>query len=201
MFEKRAINKQKQFGFTLLEIMLVLLLMGMVSVGVVMTFPNNLNSEDQSQWQALRFQTLLQFAEDEALISGQDLGIVFDEKSYQFVVYDYKNEQWLAVLNEQLVSKVELPDTLKIEYFSSGTLWEDLETEEQNTFITDDDLVSIDGEEVAVSLEPVVYVMASGEVTPFYLVFSSTDSQADSTPVTVSVAMNGLVTLSELPNG
>ena len=119
MFEKKVGNRQKQSGFTLLEIMLVLLLMGMVSVGVVMTFPNSMNSEQQPQWQALRFQTLLEFAEDEALISGQDLGIVFDEKSYQFVVYDYKNEQWLAVINEQFASKIELPDTLKIENFSS----------------------------------------------------------------------------------
>ena len=201
MFEKKVVNRQKQSGFTLLEIMLVLLLMGMVSVGVVMTFPNSINSEQQPQWQALRFQTLLEFAEDEALISGQDLGIVFDEKSYQFVVYDYKNEQWLAVINEQFASKIELPDTLKIEYFSSERLWEDLETQEQSSFITEEDLVSIDGEEVTVNFEPVVYVMASGEVTPFSLVFSSTNSQIESSSVTVSVAMNGVITLSGLPNG
>ena len=187
-----------QHGFTLLEIMLVLLLMAMVSVGVVMTLPNNLTSQEDLQWQAQRFRTLLQFAEDEALISGLELGVVFDKSSYQFAFYDYKTKKWLPVMSEQIQGKVELPETLKIEYFLSDSLWDEIDTEQQDKFIDEDELVSIAGEEKVISLRPQVYVMSSGEVTPFSVEFSAADERSDAQSVTVSVSMSGTISFSEL---
>ena len=198
VFKKQQPHKQKQYGFTLLEIMLVLLLMGMISVGVVMTLPNNLTSQEDVQWQAQRFRTLLQFAEDEALISGLELGVVFEQNSYQFAFYDYKTQKWLPVVNKQIQGQVELPEKLEIEYVLSGSLWDEIDTEKQDEFIDDDDLVSIEGEEKVVSLRPQVYVMSSGEVTPFSVTFSVVEKTSDAQSVTVSVTMNGTVSLSEL---
>ena len=198
MIKKQLTHQQRQQGFTLLEIMLVLLLMGMVSVGVVMTLPNNLTSQEDLQWQAQRFSTLLQFAEDEALISGLELGLVFEQNSYQFAFYDYKTKKWLPVVDKQIQDKVELPETLKIDYLLSGSLWDEIDTEKQDEFIDDDDLVSIEGEEKVISLRPQVYVMSSGEVTPFSLEFSSADNNAKRQPVTVSVSMTGAISLTEL---
>ena len=142
MFKKQLTHKQRQHGFTLLEIMLVLLLMGMASVGVVMTLPDNLTSQEDVHWQAQRFRTLLQFAEDEALISGLELGLVFDKNSYQFAFYDYKTQKWLPAVNKQIQDKVELPESLEIEYVLSGSVWDEIDTEKQDEFIDDDDLVS-----------------------------------------------------------
>ena len=107
-----------QHGFTLLEIMLVLLLMGMMSVGVVMTLPNSLTSEEDVLWQAQRFSTLLQFAEDEALISGLEIGLVFNEKKdgYQFAFYDHSSEKWLAIESKQIQGQVTLPEIMAILY-------------------------------------------------------------------------------------
>ena len=198
MFKKQLTQQQRRYGFTLLEIMLVLLLMGMVSVGVVMTLPNNLTSQENVHWQAQRFRTLLQFAEDEALISGLELGLVFDKNSYQFAFYDYKIQKWLPVVNKQIQSKVELPETLKIEYLVSGSLWDEIDTEKQDEFIDEDDLVSIDGEEKVVSLRPQVYVMSSGEVTPFSVEFSAVEKKSEMQSVTVSVSMSGSISFSEL---
>ena len=198
MFKKQLTQQQRPYGFTLLEIMLVLLLMGMVSVGVVMTLPNNLTSQENVHWQAQRFRTLLQFAEDEALISGLELGLVFDKNSYQFAFYDYKIQKWLPVVNKQIQSKVELPETLKIEYLLSGSLWDEIDTEKQDEFIDEDDLVSIDGEEKVVSLRPQVYVMSSGEVTPFSVEFSAVEKKSEMQSVTVSVSMSGSISFSEL---
>lgn len=178
--------------------MLVLLLIGMVSVGVVMTLPDNLASEEDVQWQAQRFSTLLQFAEDEALISGRELGLVFEQSSYQFAFYDYQTKKWLPVVSEQIRNKVELPESLEIEYLLSGSLWDEIDTEEQDEFIDDDDLVSIEGEEKIVSLRPQVYVMSSGEVTPFSVTFSAVENRSAARTVTVSVSMSGTVSFSEL---
>jgi general secretion pathway protein H len=184
----------KEQGFTLLEIMLVLLLIGMLSVGVVMTLPDSFTSEQEPQWQAQRFRTLMQLAEDEALISGQELGLVLAEDGYQFAFYDYQTKKWLPVMNKQIQDKVVLPETMTLSYTLAGALWEELDSEKQDDFIEDDDLVTIEGEEEVVDLQPQVYVMASGEVTPFSAVFSVAEQK-----VTVSVSMSGAVSVPELP--
>jgi len=190
------LKNNNQHGFTLLEIMLVLLLMGMLSVGVVMTLPNNLISEENVNWQAQRFSTLLQFAEDEALISGIELGLYFDKNSYQFVFYSHKNKNWLPAINKQMAEKIELPEALDMRYQLSGSVWDEITSEDPADFIDDQDLVDIDGDEMQRSLAPQVYVMSSGEVTPFTLRFSETADTSAAKSVTVSVSMSGAVTLS-----
>ncbi len=195
---KIPLKNHYQYGFTLLEIMLVLLLMGMISVGVVMTLPDNLTSEENVDWQAQRFSTLLQFAEDEALISGIELGLVFEKNGYQFAFYDYKSKKWLPVVSKQIEGLVELPESLKIEYVLSGSVWDEIVTDEQDDFIDDDYLVDIEGDDKILSLTPQVYVMSSGEVTPFSLEFSAGESSSEAQSITVSVSMNGAISLSEL---
>ena len=177
--------------------MLVILLMGMMSVGVVMTLPNRLISEDNIAWQAQRFSTLLQFAEDEALISGLELGIVFTETSYQFAFYDNKAKKWLPVVNEQIQGKIEMPELIAMESVLTGSVWDEIDTEEQDEFIDEDDLVSIDGEQKIVSLKPQVYVMSSGEVTPSSLLFSVDQKSEKQQPILLTVSMSGAITFPE----
>ena len=193
-------KNSNQHGFTLLEIMLVLLLIGMISVGVVMTLPDNLNSEEQVDWQAQRFSALLQFAEDEALMSGLELGLVFNEKKgYQFAFYDYSKRKWLPLVNKSISKQVELPETVKIEYNLLGSVWDEIEVEEEDDFIDDQYLVDIKigNEEEIESLTPQVYVMSSGEVTPFSVEFSAL-REGKREMQTVSVSMSGAITLSEI---
>ena len=195
MTNKLLKNQLKnQHGFTLIEIMLVLFIMGMVSVSVLMTFPNNINSENNLQWQAQRFSSLLQFAEDEALISGMDLGLFFDENSYQFTFYDYKSKKWLPIVNKPLQDKIALPDAFNITYTLAGLPWDEIDTEEQDRFIDQDDLVNIEGDERTVILKPQVYIMASAQVTPFSVEFSAEENDSDQQPISISVGMSGTVT-------
>lgn len=193
------ITNNNQQGFTLLEIMLVLLLMGMISVGVVMTLPSSLTSDQSVNWQAQRFSTLLQFAEDEAMISGVELGLVFtpEKNTYEFTFYDYKSRQWLPVSSKQIAGLVELPSSMRIEYELSGSVWDEVETEDEDVFIEDEYLI-IDDEKDARALKPQVYVMSSGEVTPFTLAFSSLDGDRKKETQTLSVSMSGDISLSEL---
>lgn len=195
---KMCLKNNNQHGFTLLEIMLVLLLMGMLSVGVVMTLPNNLVSEEDVDWQAQRFTTLLQFAEDEALISGTELGLYFHENSYQFVFYNHKKKKWLPVSNKQIAGKIEVPKALEISYQLSGSVWDEIASEDQDDFFDDEDLVDIDGDEELRSLAPQVYVMSSGEVTPFTLRFSEVAAASQAQSASLSVSMNGAITAPEL---
>ncbi|MFT5558041.1 MAG: general secretion pathway protein H [Sphingobacteriales bacterium] len=195
---KKYLKNSQQPGFTLLEVMLVVLLIGLASLTVVMTFPNTLSSENNASWQAQRFATLLQLAEDEALISGNELGLVIEKNSYQFAIYDYSKQRWLATRVGEIEGKVELPELLSLEYSLSDSAWGEINNSDQDSFIEESERVDIEGDNKLKTLNPLIYVMSSGEVSPFSLVFSKADTDPEKQSTTVSVSMNGAISLVEL---
>lgn len=194
---KKHLNHHRQLGFTLLEVMLVVLLIGMVSLTVVMTLPGKLTSEENVSWQAQRFATVLQFAEDEALISGNELALLIEKNSYQFAVYNYEKQQWHAASVGEIQGKIELPESINLEYSLSDSVWGEIENQEQDSFIEEQERVDID-EKKQESLNPQIYVMSSGEVSPFTLVFSDVENESEKQSVTVSVSMSGSISITEL---
>ncbi|WP_372880808.1 type II secretion system minor pseudopilin GspH [Psychromonas sp.] len=194
---KKLLNHSRQSGFTLLEVMLVVLVIGMASLTVVMTLPGNLTSENNVGWQAQRFASILQFAEDEALISGNELALVIEKNSYQFAVYNYEKQLWFAAVVGGKQGKIQLPESINIEYSLSDSVWGEINNQEQDSFIEEQERVDID-EDRQQSLKPQVYVMSSGEVSPFTLVFTDVDNVSEKQSVTVSVSMNGSISITEL---
>jgi len=188
--QKRVFKHNFQAGFTLLEIMLVLVVIAMASVGVMMAMPQQLNAGENVDWQAQRLSTQLQFAEDEALISGKEFALVFEDDSYRFAFYDYATKKWLAVESDQLGKKVEIPDALTYEYELLGSIWDEIESQEDDSFIDKDDLVQIDGDDEVETFSPQVFIMSSGEVTPFSVKFIEADGSRSSL---LEVNMSGMI--------
>lgn len=186
-----------QQGFTLLEIMLVLVVIGMASVGVMMAMPQQANKNADIDWQIQRFNTLLQFAEDEALISGKELAIVFTERSYRFAFYDYTSRKWLALESNQIGELIEVPESITFSHTLLGSVWDEIETQGEDAFIDKEDLVTIEGEDEVESFSPQVFIMSSGEVTPFSVLFSDQQGR-DKRTRTLEVSMSGQINILEL---
>ena len=72
-------------GFTLLEIMLVIFLIGLASAGVVQTFATD--SESPAKKAAQDFLTRFAQFKDRAVIEGKTLGVLIDPPGYQFMQY------------------------------------------------------------------------------------------------------------------
>jgi len=191
----KSARQHLQAGFTLLEIMLVLVLIGMASVGVMMAMPQHANENDNVDWQAQRFSTLLQFAEDEALISGKELALVFKDNTYRFASYDYESKKWLAMVSEQIGEIIELPESMTFEFTLLGSVWDEIETEDEDVFLDEEYLVQIDGDEDEIkSLSPQVFIMSSGEVTPFGVLFSDSGIGNNKRTSLLEVSMSGGIT-------
>lgn len=186
-------------GFTLLEIMLVLLLMGMISVGVVMTLPNSVNNEGSQQWHAQRFSTLLQFAEDHALVTNSELGIEFEQQQYTFAIYDLKKKKWQPFEDSRINGPIELPEGIKAEYKLSGSVWDEIEQEADDPFLEKEYLVEIKGKKKQIKIEPQVYIMSSGEVTPFTYQFSENENSTQTSMVKVSMSGEIEITNEQTP--
>jgi general secretion pathway protein H len=170
----------------------------MASVGVMMAMPQHINNNESVDWQRQRLSTLLQFAEDEALISGKEIGLVFNKNTYQFTFYDYQSKNWLALESDQIGKIVELPDSMSLEYELLGSVWDEIEAEDEDVFIDEEYLVQIEGDEQEIkSFSPQVYIMSSGEVTPFKALFSEIETKADKQSSVLEVSMNGVITTAE----
>lgn len=166
----------------------------MASVGVMMAMPQHINESDDVDWQSQRFSTLLQFAEDEALISGKELALVFKDNTYRFAFYDYESKKWLALVSEQIGKVIEIPESINVEHTLLGSVWDEIESEDEDVFLDEDYLVQIDDEDEVKSLSPQVFIMSSGEVTPFKVLFSETGAGVDKSSSLLEVSMSGVIT-------
>ena len=186
-------KKNNQQGFTLLEIMLVIVLIGIAASAVVMTLPSQANKESDVKWQTQRFISLFQFVEDEALMTGREFGLVLKENSYQFTAYDYQKKKWLAIDQGNLVEERKLPDVLRLKYTLAGSVWDQIDSVEDDSFIKDEDRVQIGSNKKDKDFKPQVFIMSNGEVTPFSLQFLEENRTSSKKSMLISVGMTGTI--------
>lgn len=141
----KAANAKNQ-GFTLLEVLVVMLL-----IGIVLSFATlsvNLGSpDDPVRKEARRLQGLLTLAQEEALLNNRVLGIAMSNAGYGFYVL-YENE-WQQIDDEFLRWR-ELPAEMKLE----------LELEAVPLALKNE-----------VPKQPQILLLPDGEVTAFICVF------------------------------
>ena len=97
-------------GFTLLEIMLVIFLIGLASAGVVQTFATD--SESPAKKAAQDFLTRFAQFKDRAVIEGKTLGVLIDAPGYQFM--QRRQGQWLPVSATRLSAQVTVPKQVQM---------------------------------------------------------------------------------------
>ena len=98
----RGSTSLKKAGFTLLEVMLVLLLMGLAA-GYVMFNAFGASKSDLLKTQAQRLQVIVDMASDFAVLNQQQLGVRFeaDKNEYYFVYLD-DDDEWQRIEGENL---------------------------------------------------------------------------------------------------
>lgn len=79
---------KKQYGFTLLEILIVMVIMSIVAGFAVMTISYNRNS--QVEQIAKQLKNIITLAEEEAILQSTTLGLAFTQHSFQFYQYQEK---------------------------------------------------------------------------------------------------------------
>lgn len=144
-------------GFTLIEIMVVLLIIGVI-LGVAIPALNTGSEEDRLNKETLRLSALIDLASQESILNARAIGIRTEEQQYQFFVLDLDNEKW-KVLDDKILSEHKLPEDIELELFLEGfNAPEPIDTEEQQTV-------------------PQIMVLPSGEFTPFTINFRSRNTE------------------------
>lgn len=152
-------------GFTLVEILVVVVIMGVVSAMVLLSFGI---ADDQRalQQQARRLVTLIELTRDEATLQGRDFGLEVLRGGYRFVELDPLREQWVEVIGDDLLRQRQLDEGMRFDL-----LLEDrrvtLRDSAVNIVMDDDD--DQRGRDLTDDYEPHVLILSSGDISPFEL--------------------------------
>ncbi len=155
---------KNQKGFTLIEILLVLVLLSVASVAVISTLPQKSSDDAKQQAQALYHR--LQLLNEEAILSGKDYGVRFDEKRSSYQLLALSEEGWQKLSDDELPQHTALPDGLAMVLQLGGGVWKDEDRLFKPGSLFDEDMFSEVEDEKKVPT-PQVFIMSSGELTPF----------------------------------
>ena len=162
---------RRSAGFTLLELMVVLVLIGIIFSFAVLSLGGDDYAELMEQ-ETHRMMTLLGLASDEAVLRGDELAVLFAEDGYSFLILD-EDQQWRATSEDGLLKSYALPEGVDLR----------LEVEGEPPILTAtsiDDIELLENdpdEDEEEELQPQVFILSSGEMTPFTVTFMSRQSR------------------------
>jgi|GEM_PF-686624 len=156
------VMKERSRGFTLLEILLVVLLLSVSAAAVMMTFPASQNNQAKAAAQSV-FQRI-QLLNEEAILSGRDYGVSVDEKQRSLRFLVLTTDGWKLVNTHLFKPVLDIRSELIVNFQLGGDLWQSDERLFEPGSLFDDRFGRQEQEK-----SPQVFILSSGEVTPFVL--------------------------------
>ncbi len=146
-----------QRGFTLLEILVVLVIIGIITSMAVLNIGDR--KDEVLQREANRISALIKLAREEAILEGREYGLGFWREHYQFYELDEEAETWSPLAGDSHLRPRELPETVGI-------------------------MLELENQEILLGAKPPekpqIFILSSGETTAFILQIEPTewDSEA-----------------------
>lgn len=144
-----------QSGFTLIEILVVLVIISVVISFAVLNI--GVTGRDSGiDEESRRIQGLMGLLQERAVLEGRDFGLLIEPASYQFVVYKNRRQRWESFDEEREFRRRELPKGLSFELQLESR---SIVLKARNERIKSD----------APQTTPQLVIAASGDGTPFKL--------------------------------
>jgi general secretion pathway protein H len=174
---KHSNSALKQRGFTLIELMVVVLIVGLMA-SLVQFNVSGKRPDDSLQYESARFAAIFEVAAEYGMLNNIELGLVVKKDSYQFVGYD--GTQWAEIPDQDWQANVTLPKEVEL-----SIELDDLPIEEPMLFDADtfkekdeDDFTLLSKEEQEKKIIPQVYILSGGDLSPFSVTFRLTEELA-----------------------
>lgn len=181
---------QRPQGFTLVEVMLVMLLIGLLATTVVMNFTGE-SREERLEKETERLTQLFQFVAETAMLKQQEWGLYVAPDHYGFLYYSTSDGKWLPATEPASLDQHKLPEHISLQLELEGLPGEETNLLSQLDWQTEDDEQPEPGRKIPVL--PQVFILSSGEISPFKLLFTEA---SDLTPLYSSVSTDFSIPLS-----
>ncbi len=146
---------RRNAGFTLVELLVVMLIVAMISGVVVLNMPP---PRDSQKNEAEIFAARLNLATELAIMTGSMIGLEVDQTGYRF--FRFVDGEWTAHNHDQLKATKFTPDMV-------------VEFTVTDLSLRNEVLANKDADEDEEAPSPVVFVSATGETTPLTAQFVS----------------------------
>lgn len=100
----------KQYGFSLIEILVVLVIIAFATKMVVYSLDGG--AEEELDKQASRLHTTINAASEFAVLNQVELGLLVDQNTLEFLVFD--GEKWTSFKREELFKPIEFDQQFKV---------------------------------------------------------------------------------------
>ena len=142
-------------GFSLIELLVVVSVIGII-VSIALLSLGVLGDDRQLRIEARRIGSLLEVAQDEAVMQGRDFGLEVMLNSYRFVEYDPFQLRWTELLTDDIFRFRQLPEDIEF----------DLLLEDKAVLLENDPQ---EMEDPDATFAPHILIFSSGDSTPFEL--------------------------------
>ena len=100
-------------GFTLIEIMVVVLIIGVMSAGLLLSV--SLTGRDRElEKESDRLLALINYAREQAELQTREYGVIFQDDNYEFVAYDVHRQVWRTLFEDDALVLRRLPYGLNV---------------------------------------------------------------------------------------
>ena len=100
-------SRRRAAGFTLIELMVVALIIGITLTYVVVGFDRDV--DDEVQTEAQRLAALVTLAAQESVLHGKEHALEFGHDRYQFLILNDETGQWQTPQDDDMLRERKLP--------------------------------------------------------------------------------------------
>jgi len=144
-------------GFTLIEILVVVILIGILAGLAVISMPTTATVDRQST-EARRLLARMELAREEAVLQARPVGLRADDDGYLFV--HFRDRAWLGFAERHPLGEHELPADVRLE----------LRIDDEQIALRAGEDGDADGEDDAAG-RPQIFFLPGGEVMPGYTLY------------------------------
>ena len=151
-----ACSQSRTYGFTLLELLVVLVIIGMMASFAVLQLGDR--GADLAKKESQRLSLLVNLAREEAILQSREYALGFSKTGYAFYSLDEDSGEWSPVQGDGSLRERPMPEGLTYQ------------------LVIEDQLVELKKD---LPKKPQAYLYSSGEMTPFSIIFQVEDFDSE----------------------